>query len=174
MTDLRKKGVRRRRFLQSVPAAVAGWSSRPGACAGAPEQARRVNKEMLECGEKIFGVDFSDAEEEEALTGVNRNLDAFDQLRAIDVPLDTEPAVTFRPYLPGKRPKPGATPGREDQGHAAGPGSRPLLARGSRVPAGHRAGATRAAPRGLVDRPDPDVPRPAQEASGRGSIASSR
>ena len=32
-------------------------------------------------------------------------------LRQIDVPLDTEPAVTFRPYLPGKKPKPGATPG---------------------------------------------------------------
>jgi Asp-tRNA(Asn)/Glu-tRNA(Gln) amidotransferase A subunit family amidase len=42
---------------------------------------------------------------------VNRNLDAFEQLRAIDVPLDTEPAVTFRPYLPGRKPKPGATPG---------------------------------------------------------------
>ena len=26
-------------------------------------------------------------------------------------PLDTEPAITFRPYLPGKKPKPGATPG---------------------------------------------------------------
>ena len=36
---------------------------------------------------------------------------AYEQLRAIDVPLDTEPAVTFRPYLPGKKPKPGATPG---------------------------------------------------------------
>ena len=51
------------------------------------------------------------AEETQALGGVNRNLDAFDQLRAIDVPLDTEPAVTFRPYLPGRKPKPGATPG---------------------------------------------------------------
>ena len=77
----------------------------------AQEQARRIGKDTLECGEKIFGVDFSDAEEEQALAGVNRNLDAYEQLRAIDVPLDTEPAVTFRPYLPGKKPKPGATPG---------------------------------------------------------------
>ena len=76
-----------------------------------PEPARRISKDTLECGEKIFGVDFSDAEEEQALAGVNRNLDTFEQLRAIDVPLDTEPAVTFRPYLPGKKPTPGATPG---------------------------------------------------------------
>jgi len=108
----RKGGMRRRRFLKAVPAAVAGGLALPAlAQPPAQEQARRISKDMLECGEKIFGVDFSDTEEEQALTGVNRNLDAFEQLRAIDVPLDTEPAVTFRPYLPGKKPKPGATPG---------------------------------------------------------------
>jgi Asp-tRNA(Asn)/Glu-tRNA(Gln) amidotransferase A subunit family amidase len=111
VTDLRKDGVRRRRFLQTVPAAVAAGLAAPALAQAPQEQARRINKETLECGEKLFGVDFSDAEEEQALTGVNRNLDAYDQLRAIDVPLDTEPAITFRPYLPGKKPKPGATPG---------------------------------------------------------------
>ena len=42
---------------------------------------------------------------------MNRNLESFEQLRKLDVPLDTEPAITFRPYLPGRKPKPGATPG---------------------------------------------------------------
>ncbi len=112
MKQLRKDGVRRRRFLKAVPAAVAGGLAMPAlAQPPAQEQARRIGKDVLECGEKIFGVDFSDAEEEQALTGVNRNLESYEQLRAIDVPLDTEPAVTFRPYLPGKKPKPGATPG---------------------------------------------------------------
>jgi Asp-tRNA(Asn)/Glu-tRNA(Gln) amidotransferase A subunit family amidase len=112
MKQLRKEGVRRRRFLKAVPAAVAGGLAMPAlAQPPAQEQARRIGKDVLECGEKIFGVDFSDAEEEQALAGVNRNLESFEQLRAIDVPLDTEPAVTFRPYLPGKKPKPGATPG---------------------------------------------------------------
>ena len=112
MKQLRKDGVRRRRFLKAVPAAVAGGLAMPAlAQPPAQEQARRIGKDMLECGEKIFGVDFTDAEEEQALAGVNRNLDSYEQLRAIDVPLDTEPAVTFRPYLPGKKPKPGATPG---------------------------------------------------------------
>ena len=107
-----RDGMRRRRFLKAVPAAVAGGLALPALTQPpAQEQARRISKDMLDCGEKIFGVDFSDADEEQALAGVNRNLDAYEQLRAIDVPLDTEPAVTFRPYLPGRKPKPGATPG---------------------------------------------------------------
>jgi Asp-tRNA(Asn)/Glu-tRNA(Gln) amidotransferase A subunit family amidase len=109
MKQLRGDGLRRRRFLQAVPAAVAGGLAAP-ALAQQPEQTRRINKDILECGEKIFGVDFTDADEEQALGGVNRNLDTYEQLRKIDVPLDTEPAFTFRAYLPGKKPKPGATP----------------------------------------------------------------
>ena len=110
MKQLRKDGARRRRFLKAVPAAVAGGLALP-ALAQPPAQEQRISKDILECGEKLFGVDFTDAEEEQALAGVNRNLNAYEQLRAIDVPLDTEPAITFRPYLPGNKPKPGATPG---------------------------------------------------------------
>ena len=39
-----------------------------------------------------------------AVGGVSRNLDSYEELRKLDVPLDTEPAMTFRPYLPGKQP----------------------------------------------------------------------
>lgn len=101
--------MRRRRFLSSLPAAVAAGLTVP-ALAG-QDQAQRVSRETLDCAEKVFGIDFTNAEEEAALGGVNRNLDAFERLRALDIPLDTEPAITFRPYLPGKKPKPGATPG---------------------------------------------------------------
>lgn len=104
----KKSGVARRRFLKAIPAAVAGGLAMP---ALAQEQTGRISKEILDCGEKIFGVDFTDAEEQQALAGVNRNLSAFEQLRAMEIPADTEPAVTFRPYLPGRKPKPGATPG---------------------------------------------------------------
>ena len=69
------------------------------------------SRETLDCAEKILGVDFSEQEEQAALNGVNNNLQNYERLRALDIPLDTEPAVTFRPYLPGKKPKPGATPG---------------------------------------------------------------
>jgi Asp-tRNA(Asn)/Glu-tRNA(Gln) amidotransferase A subunit family amidase len=101
----------RRRFLQALPAAVAGSAAVP-ALMGAQDPQPRIAKETLDCATKVFGLDFSDAEEEAALRGVNRSLESFEQLRALAVPLDTEPAVTFRPYLPGKKPRPGATPGR--------------------------------------------------------------
>jgi Asp-tRNA(Asn)/Glu-tRNA(Gln) amidotransferase A subunit family amidase len=100
----------RRRFLKVIPAAVAGGLAAP-TFARQQDAPLRISKDTLDCGEKIFGVDFNDAEEEAALRGVNRSLEAFEQLRKVDIPLDTEPAVTFRPYLPGKKPKPGATPG---------------------------------------------------------------
>ena len=104
---------------------MAGGLAIPAVAQQAAEQARRIDKGTLECGEKIFGVDFTEAEEEQALGGVNRNLDAFEQLREIDVPLDTEPAITFRPYLPGKKPNPGATPGAKIKVTLQSPSSRP-------------------------------------------------
>jgi Asp-tRNA(Asn)/Glu-tRNA(Gln) amidotransferase A subunit family amidase len=108
MKQTRRADLRRRRFLRAVPAAVAGSLAAPALAR--QNQERRIGKATLECGEQIFGVDFTDAEEEQALGGVNRNLDAFEQLRKIEVPLDTEPAVTFRPYLPGRKPAGAATP----------------------------------------------------------------
>ena len=110
METKHRRRVARRRFLTAIPAAVAGGLAAPALARQQPDPPR-ITKDTLDCGEKIFGVDFSDAEEEQALRGVNSNLEAFERLRQIDVPLDTEPAVTFRPYLPGKKPKPGATPG---------------------------------------------------------------
>jgi len=100
----------RRRFLKAVPAVVAGGFAAPALARQAQED-QRVSKETLDCAERVLGVDFADAEQEQALRGVNRNLESFEALRKIDIPLDTEPAVTFRPYLPGKAPRPGATPG---------------------------------------------------------------
>ncbi len=101
----------RRRFLAAIPAAVAGSFAAPAAARQQPSP--RIDRATLECAGKIAGIDFTDAEEEAAAAGVNRNLDAFERLRKIDVPLDTEPAVAFRPYLPGRRPGAGATPGAE-------------------------------------------------------------
>src|ERR1043165_6249317 len=63
--------------------------------------ATRVKKDDLKHAEKIIGIDFNDKQEEMALPGVNRNLDNYDVVRKINVPLDTEPAVVFHPELPG-------------------------------------------------------------------------
>jgi Asp-tRNA(Asn)/Glu-tRNA(Gln) amidotransferase A subunit family amidase len=101
------RSIARRHFLAAIPAAF-GATLAAGA---AQEQPPRVGKATLDCAEKIMGVDYTDAEEEAAAAGVSRNLDAFERLRKLTIPLDTEPAIGFRPYLPGQPPGGHATPG---------------------------------------------------------------
>ena len=106
----RGRGFARRRFLKTVPAAVAAGLAAPALAWQTPEQPPRITSGNLDCAGKIAGIDFSDAEQQQALAGVNRNLSAFEELRKLNIPLDTEPAITFRPYLPGTKPKGTATP----------------------------------------------------------------
>jgi hypothetical protein len=49
----------------------------------------RIKKNDLEHTEKVIGIDLSDKHREMALSGVNTNLDRYDAVRKIDVPLDT-------------------------------------------------------------------------------------
>jgi hypothetical protein len=98
--------IARRHFLAAIPAAVASL-----AAGAAQKQPPRVDKATLDCAEKVMGVEFTDAEVEAAAAGVSRNLDAFERLRKLSIPLDTEPAIGFRPYLPGQRSTGPATPG---------------------------------------------------------------
>ena len=67
---------------------------------------QRISKDQLKAALEVIGLDFSEAQREQMLPGINRALGSFEQLRKIDVPLDTEPAFHFRPALPGKEPKP--------------------------------------------------------------------
>jgi len=53
--------------------------------------------------EQLFGIELTDAHKQLALQSVNTNLERYETLRKIDVPLDTEPATLFRPALPGKK-----------------------------------------------------------------------
>jgi Asp-tRNA(Asn)/Glu-tRNA(Gln) amidotransferase A subunit family amidase len=115
--------VARRRFLKTVPAAVAAGIAGP-ALARQAQEPQRIDKATLECAEKIIGIDFSDAEQQQALAGVNTSLANFERLRQFEIPLDTEPAITFRPYLPGRKPKAGATPNARIKTTTAAPGAR--------------------------------------------------
>jgi Asp-tRNA(Asn)/Glu-tRNA(Gln) amidotransferase A subunit family amidase len=62
-----------------------------------PTPPPRITKEMLHTAEKLIGIELSDAQEAMALGGVNRNLDSYETVRKIDIPLDTEPATAFHP-----------------------------------------------------------------------------
>jgi Asp-tRNA(Asn)/Glu-tRNA(Gln) amidotransferase A subunit family amidase len=119
-----KSRAARRRFLKTVPAAVAATIAGP-AIARQAQEPQRIDKATLECAERIMGIDFSDAEQQAALSGVNTNLTNFERLRGFQIPPETEPPLTFRPYLPGKKPRAGATPNaRIKIATSAPPGSR--------------------------------------------------
>src|SRR3954471_17400920 len=122
---MRPRGVRRRRFLAAIPAAVAGSFAAPALARQQAQTPSRVEPPMLDCAEKIFGVDFTEAEEQAAAAGVGRNLSSFEQLREMNIPLDTEPAITFHPYLPGKKPHGPATPGAKIKITLTPPAARP-------------------------------------------------
>ena len=62
----------------------------------------RVTKDMLRQAEKLIGIELTDAHEAMALPSANTNLERYETLRKIEVPLDTEPATLFHPALPGK------------------------------------------------------------------------
>jgi Asp-tRNA(Asn)/Glu-tRNA(Gln) amidotransferase A subunit family amidase len=100
--------MNRRKFFSTLIAASAAAPALAQQPASAPQ---RIDRLRLDAAESLFGVDFNEAEEQMALNSVNRNLDSYDQLRKLNVPLDTEPAITFRPYLPGKKPTGKSTPG---------------------------------------------------------------
>src|SRR6185312_15012883 len=93
--------VGRRRFLKSVPAAVAATVAVPAAVRaqrGGAATPPKFGTDVLKCAEQIDGLQFTDAEEAMAVGGASRNLDSYEELRKLNIPLDTEPAITFRPY----------------------------------------------------------------------------
>lgn len=76
----------------------------------------RVTKDMLRQAERLIGIELTDAQEAMALQNVSTNLDRYETLRKIDIPLDTEPATLFHPSLPGKKfaaRSPAGQPGRD-------------------------------------------------------------
>jgi Asp-tRNA(Asn)/Glu-tRNA(Gln) amidotransferase A subunit family amidase len=109
------KTVNRRAFVKLVPALGAAALAAPhlplSALAQTPSPTAsptppaplRVTKEMLKQAEKLMGLEFTDAQEAMALQNVNTNLERYEALRKIDVPLDTEPATLFHPALPGRK-----------------------------------------------------------------------
>lgn len=109
-----KSSLDRRTFVKLLPAAGAAGlavSQAPlKALAQAPSPSptprpsptpMRVTKEMLRDAEKLMGLEFTDAQETMALSNVNTNLERYEAVRKIDVPLDTEPAIFFHPAQPG-------------------------------------------------------------------------
>jgi Asp-tRNA(Asn)/Glu-tRNA(Gln) amidotransferase A subunit family amidase len=91
----------------------------------------RVTKDMLRQAEKLIGIEFTDAQEAMALPNASANLDRYDALRKIDIPLDTEPATLFHPALPGRKSNAGSPAGQRRWGAS----SKPVKFKLSKTPA---------------------------------------
>jgi Asp-tRNA(Asn)/Glu-tRNA(Gln) amidotransferase A subunit family amidase len=102
----------RRTLIALAPTIATLIASEAGIVVEAEAQGRgqqnipqRVSKEQLKAALEIIGLEFTEAQRDQMLPGVNRALNGYEGLRKIEVPLDTEPAFHFRPALPGKEPK---------------------------------------------------------------------
>src|SRR6266853_660535 len=69
-----------------------------------PNVPQRVSKENLHHALKLIGLEFTEEQETMMLPGLNRALNGYEELRKIDVPLDTEPATRFYPTKPVLKP----------------------------------------------------------------------
>ena len=100
-TKIKKIRVGRRTFVKLLSALGVTAASKIASVAQTPSPSPtptpRVTKEMMHDTEKLIGIELTDAQEAMALGGVNRNLDAYEAVRKIDIPLDTEPAIVFHP-----------------------------------------------------------------------------
>jgi len=67
-------------------------------------QGGKITTDMLANAEAVAGLEFTDAERELMLDGINSNLEAYEQLRAVSIPNEVSPAVRFDPVLPGRPP----------------------------------------------------------------------
>jgi Asp-tRNA(Asn)/Glu-tRNA(Gln) amidotransferase A subunit family amidase len=94
--------ILRRSWLKLLPLtipALKAQNQRP------PEPPQVVTKDILRDALKVAGLEFTDPQLDMMLPTMNRTLPSFEALRKKVIPLDTEPATTFRPLLPEVLPK---------------------------------------------------------------------
>ena len=105
---VRRGTVGRRGFLRVAPAALA--SGRVTPLVAAQPDTDPIPLTAISGAERVAGLEFTPAEQAMMQEGLDRNRKRFETLRELDIPHDTEPAVAFRPNLPGRTPTGVATP----------------------------------------------------------------
>lgn len=65
----------------------------------------KLTKAQVAAALKLLKLEFTEAEIELMLPGLNRATNGYDSLRQTDIPLDTEPAFSFQPGLPDRKPE---------------------------------------------------------------------
>src|SRR6266404_26933 len=114
MKNRKHTSINRRNFVKALPAAGAAALAVSKAPLKALAQiptpspsptpspaSLRITREKLNKDGNVKGNKLTDAQEAMTQRKVNNNLDNYEAVRKIDIPLDTEPAIAFHPALPG-------------------------------------------------------------------------
>lgn len=67
----------------------------------------KFSRDQVTAALRLLGLEFSEEQVDAMLPGLGRASADYERLRKIEVPLDTEPAISFHPGLPGRQPKGG-------------------------------------------------------------------
>lgn len=67
------------------------------------QQEDRITKQMIKEAEALVGLEFTEAEREAIVRGVNSNARNYAQIRSVELPNAVPPAVQFDPVLPGMK-----------------------------------------------------------------------
>ncbi len=94
-----EKSLDRRSFMAVFTGAGLGSTLLPGVLWAKAQEQDAVTVKMLEEAEKIAGLSFTDEEREMMVAGLNRNRQAYDRLRSVEIPNEVPPAVQFNPVL---------------------------------------------------------------------------
>ncbi|HET9441661.1 MAG TPA: amidase [Longimicrobiales bacterium] len=95
----------RRAFVNYFTGIGLGTTLMPGALWAAYQQQQedRITKQMIQNAEALAGLEFTEAERDAIVRGVNTNARAYAQLRTVELPNSVPPAVQFDPVLPGMK-----------------------------------------------------------------------
>ena len=91
----------RRRFLAWASAFGLGAGALPSVLAQEAEKAGAVTAEAIRCAEKLAGLEFTDAERELMLEGVNDLHGSYAAVRGVEVANEVPPALRFDPLPAG-------------------------------------------------------------------------
>ncbi len=95
----------RRAFVNYFTGIGLGTTLFPGALWARLQQQQedRITKQMIKEAEALAGLEFTDAERDAIVRGVNANARSYAQLRTVELPNSIPPAVQFDPVLPGTK-----------------------------------------------------------------------
>jgi Asp-tRNA(Asn)/Glu-tRNA(Gln) amidotransferase A subunit family amidase len=94
-------GLDRRRFMAYFSGAGLAATAFPSALWAQAEEEGKITKEMVQAAEKLSGLEFTDAERELMLEGLNENLESFEKLRGVAIENSVAPALFFNPIPAG-------------------------------------------------------------------------